>query len=69
MCVLGLVLGTVACYAVGTVWLAVQIELDFYAALMVGVVPFLVGDLIKIVMALWIGNTIRGQIKKAGFMV
>ena len=69
MCVLGLALGTVACYAVGTVWLAVQMELDFCAALMVGVVPFLAGDLIKIVMALWIGNAIRGQIKKAGFMV
>lgn len=69
MCVLGLALGTAACYVVGTVWLAVQMELDFCTALMVGVVPFLAGDLIKIVMALWIGNAIRGQIKKAGFMV
>jgi len=68
MCVLGLALGTVACYVVGTVWLAVQMELDFCNALIVGVVPFLAGDLIKIVMALWIGNAIRGQIKKAGFM-
>lgn len=68
MCVLGMALGTAACYAVGTVWLAVQMGLDFGAALMVGVVPFLVGDLIKIVMALWIGNIIRRAIKKAGVM-
>ena len=63
MCAFGLGLGTAACYAVGTVWLAVQMELDFGAALMVGVVPFLVGDIIKIVMALWIGNAIHRQIK------
>jgi len=69
MCAFGLVMGTVACYAVGTVWLAVQMEIRFGVALMVGVVPFVAGDLIKIVIALWIGNAISGQIKKARFMV
>ena len=69
MCAFGLVMGTVACYAVGTVWLAVQMGIRFGVALMVGVVPFVAGDLIKIVIALWIGNAISGQIMKAGFMV
>jgi len=69
MCALGLMLGTAACYVVGTIWLEVQMRFDFWTALMAGVVPFLVGDLIKIVMAVWIGNSICGQIKKAGFQL
>lgn len=67
MCVLGLALGTAACYAVGTVWLAVQMELDFCAALMVGVVPFLVGDVVKIIIAVWLGYLIQRRIRKAEY--
>lgn len=67
MCLLGLVIGTAACYTVGTVWLAVQMELDFGAALMVGVVPFLVGDAMKIFVVVWCGPKIREQIFKATY--
>lgn len=69
MCLLGLVLGTTACYTVGTAWLAVQMELSFGAALAVGVVPFLIGDMVKITMAVWIGFLIHRQIMKAGYKI
>lgn len=69
MCALGLGIGTGTCYAVGTVWLTVQMGIDFSVALMVGVVPFLVGDFVKIVTVLWIGSAVRGQLKKAGFII
>lgn len=69
MCLLGLMVGTMLCYLVGTAWLAVQMEMEFIAALMVGVVPFIIGDLIKIVLALWTGNIVRRQIKKTGLFV
>ena len=69
LCVLGLILGTAVCYLVGTAWLAMQTQTTLGAAVIVGVVPFLVGDMIKIVVAVWIGNVIRGQINKAGFRV
>jgi len=61
MCVLGLVLGTVSCYIVGTVWLAVQLELNFGVAIMTGVVPFLIGDVLKIMMAVWFGQKIKAS--------
>lgn len=67
MCAFGLVMGTVACYAVGTVWMAVQMEISFSAALMVGVVPFLVGDVVKIIIAVWLGYLIRRRIRKAEY--
>jgi len=69
VCALGLILGTVACYAVGTAWLAWQLEIQFDEALLVGVVPFLPGDAVKIVAAVWIGILVRGRIRKAGYRI
>ena len=36
---LGLVLGTIICYAFGTIWLARQLNMTFIAGLGVGVIP------------------------------
>ena len=49
---LGMILGTCACYLFGTAWLAYQASLGFGAALAAGVIPFIPGDLVKIVIAL-----------------
>ena len=68
MCLLGLILGTMVCYAVGTVWLAFQMEIDFPVAFMLGVVPFIFGDAIKIVVAVWVGSVIRSRLKRSGFL-
>ncbi|MDD3206157.1 MAG: biotin transporter BioY [Lachnospiraceae bacterium] len=62
---LGMIIGTVVCYAFGTVWLAYQAGMSFPAALAAGVIPFIPGDLIKIVIALIAGPQIRKQLVKA----
>ncbi len=62
----GMVLGTAVCYLFGTVWLAYQANRGFYAALAAGVIPFILGDLVKIVIALLAGPAIRQQLKRAG---
>lgn len=67
MCLLGMTLGTAACYMVGTMWLAVQMELGFGEALTVGVVPFLIGDIVKITIAVWIGEIVRKAVVRAGY--
>ena len=66
MQMLGLVLGTTVCYLFGTLWLAYQAGMDFAAAIAVGVLPFAVGDVIKIVIGVLIGNAIRVRLVKAG---
>lgn len=63
---IGMVLGTAVCYLFGTVWLAYQANMGFYAALASGVIPFIVGDLVKIIIALLAGPAIRQQLKRAG---
>lgn len=63
---LGLAIGTAVCYLFGTVWLAYQAGIDLATALPVGVLPFVVGDVVKIVVGALIGNVIRKQLIKAG---
>ncbi|MGM9630779.1 biotin transporter BioY [Butyricicoccus sp.] len=62
----GMVLGTIVCYIFGTVWLAYQAGMSFYAALAAGVLPFIVGDLAKMVVAAIIGPQVRRQLARAG---
>ena len=63
LCLLGLVIGTMACYIWGTGWLAYQMKLAFAEAFMLGVVPFLAGDITKVVSAVWMGRIIRRRVK------
>ena len=67
-CFLGMVLGTAVCYLFGTVWLAYVADLSFFAALSAGVLPFIPGDLIKIVIAMLIGPQIRIRLLAAGLV-
>lgn len=65
-CLLGMIAGTLICYAFGTIWLAYQAHLDFTAALWAGVIPFIPGDLAKMVLAMLIGPKIQQTLKTAG---
>ena len=66
LCMTGMVLGTMVCYMFGTIWLAYQAQMNFGAALWAGVIPFLPGDLIKIIIAMLLGPQIRNRLRKAG---
>lgn len=63
---LGLALGTAVCYLFGTLWLAYQSGTDFFASLGVGVLPFVVGDMVKIIVGVLVGNAVRRRLVKAG---
>lgn len=66
ICLLGMIGGTIVAYAFGTAWLAYQAHLDWKAALMAGVIPFIPGDLAKMVLAMIAGPQIRKQLIRAG---
>jgi biotin transporter BioY len=40
--------------------------MDFMAALSLGVVPFVVGDVVKIAIGVVVGNMVRKRLVKAG---
>lgn len=66
MCFLGMVLGTIVTYLLGTAWLSYETKLTFNAALYAGVIPFIPGDLVKMIIASLIGPQIRKRLISAG---
>lgn len=59
---LGLMLGIAFCYLLGTLWLGKVLSMDFGKALSVGVIPFILPDAIKVLLALVLGKKIRGRL-------
>ncbi|MCR4649445.1 MAG: biotin transporter BioY [Lachnospiraceae bacterium] len=62
--IVGMVLGTAACYLLGTIWLAISTKMNFQAALLAGVIPFIPADIVKMVIAILVGIPVRRGIKK-----
>lgn len=60
---IGMAVGTAICYLFGTVWLAEQMSLTFTAALGVGVIPYLPGDAVKILLAVILGLKLRKAVR------
>jgi len=68
MYVIGMVIGTLVTYAFGTIWLAYQAHMSFTAALMAGVIPYLPGDAVKILIAVLVGNEVRKRLIQIGLI-
>lgn len=68
MNIVGMVIGLIVVYIFGVVWLAHQTGLTYKQAIMTGVLPFLLGDGIKIVLAAIAGPIIRKNLEKAGLL-
>lgn len=60
---LGMLLGTLAMYAIGTFWLAAATGVSFLSALPAGMLVFLPLDSIKIMLAFYLGKKIHTHIK------
>ncbi len=64
--ILGMVLGTVAAYAFGTAWFCYSTGTGVIPALSLCVFPFMIGDLVKMVIAVIAGPVLRKQIRRTG---
>lgn len=61
----GLILGSLVNYLFGTAWLAVQAHLTFSQALWAGVIPYIPGDIIKILLAVILAPPLRKRLLRA----
>lgn len=61
--IIGMVIGNLLIYVIGTAWLSYSMELSFKEALVVGVIPFIIADVIKMSAAVYLGRTIRRRIR------
>ena len=66
--ILGMILSTVVLYIFGTAWFIKVASADLKYALSVCVIPFIIPDLIKIVVAVLAGLAIKKQLKKANLL-
>jgi biotin transport system substrate-specific component len=66
MCFLGMILGTIVTYIFGTAWLAYQANLTFNIALSLGVIPFIPGNIAKMVIATLIAPQIKKRLQRVG---
>ena len=65
---IGMILGTIVLYLIGTAWLAYSAGMEFQAALWAGVIPFIPGDLVKMVIAVLLGSAVRARLLRAGIL-
>ena len=65
---IGMAAGTALLYTLGTTWYCVQAGQGLGPALAMCVLPFLPGDLIKILVVLSIGPMLRRNLEKAGLL-
>jgi len=61
--IFSMLLGMVIIYSLGSIQLAVVAKMSFNKALAAGVLPFLPGDVIKILLAAVVCEQLKGKIK------
>lgn len=62
---MGMLAGTAVCYLFGTAWLSYQAGMSFGTALGAGVIPFIPGDLAKMLIAVLIAPEILKRVRAA----
>lgn len=65
---IGIVLGTVVAYIFGTFWFMKLMDCTFMYAFTICVQPFLIGDAVKMVVALYVGREVRKRLGVAGLL-
>ena len=60
--IIGMLIGMAVCYIFGTVWLAKLMSLSFKEGLFMGVIPYLPGDAVKIIIAMIVGPILRSRL-------
>lgn len=60
--IIGMTMSVVICYVLGTLWFSYQQGMGIYESFIICVVPFIIGDILKIVVALVVGNVLRKRL-------
>ena len=60
--VIGMITGLAICYILGTIWFSYQQGKGFIASLLLCVVPFLIGDAVKIIVAVILGTQLNKRL-------
>lgn len=64
MSIVGMIIGLAIAYLFGTIWFSIEQNMSFVQSLSLCVVPFLIGDAVKIIVAVIVGPTLRKSIQR-----
>lgn len=62
---MGMILGTIVVYALAVLWFVYIMDTTFMAAFIACVAPFVIGDLLKMIVAMVVGKKIRQRLDRA----
>ena len=65
---LGFLLGTAVLYLFGSFWLIYQTSVTLSQAILAYVIPYIPGDLIKLILAMILGRQVRNRLERAGLI-
>lgn len=65
---LGMALGTAVLYGMGTVWFCLQTRTSPAQALVLCALPFVPGDLVKMIAALFLGPVLKDRLERSGLL-
>ena len=65
---IGLGIGLLCCYVLGTVWYCIQTSASLESALLICVLPFLPADAGKLAAAMFLGPVLQNRLQKAGLL-
>ena len=67
MQIVGLAIGTIVAYIFGTAWLAIEAHLTFYLGIACRSIPYIPGDLVKIILVVLAGPIVKKDYNLAAF--
>lgn len=59
---IGMVTGMLCTYIIGTMWFMYLNQIHLWSGIAMGVLPFVVGDILKILVAIFLGPTVKKQV-------
>lgn len=65
---IGMVIGLAALYVIGTLWLSYSTQMSLAASFAAGVAPFILFDLLKIVLSIVVGSRLRSRLGAIGYV-
>ena len=66
--ILGSILALLVCYLLGTAWLAWQANIQILKAIQVAVIPFVIFDIAKVFVAVFLGKAVKYALNKANLL-
>ena len=61
--ILGYIIGNLFNYTIGSIWLTYSSNISIKSAIFIGVIPYIIADIIKVIVSIFIGTCLKKSLK------